>query len=107
MDYKNKYLKYKYKYFKLRKFLGGGIKEEAINEIKKLGFKSVESYGYSLRKSDGSYDGSAKKMGNFTIKLTGHPAQSASIYAKEGEDSQIPYWEKNSPWILLDSFGDH
>jgi len=46
-------------------------------------------------------------MGNFTFKMSGHPAQSASIYAKEGEDSEITFWAKNSPWILLDSFGDH
>lgn len=117
MDYQQKYLKYKAKYLQLRKLLGGGstdkinTKEEAIDEIKKLGHKSVEQYGYSLRNPNGSYDGTPKKIGKFTVILTGHPAQSASVYAKdgdfEGDYKLINYWAKDSGWVLLDSFGDH
>ena len=111
MDYQQKYLKYKAKYLQLREILGGGVKEEAIAEIKKLGFKSVEQYGYSLRNSNGSYDGTPKKIGKFTVIFTGHPAQSASVYAKEGDFEGdyklIKFWDNNSPWVLLDSFGDH
>ena len=111
MDYQQKYLKYKAKYLQLRKLLGGSMKEEAIAEIKKLGHKSVEQYGYSLRNPNGSYDGTPKKIGKFTVILTGHPAQSASVYAKdgdfEGDYKLINFWAKDSPWVLLDTFGDH
>ena len=75
-----------------------------IDILKKHGY-TVESFIREKHKSNpnGTYNTSTTELEGYTFKTQGHPAQSISLYAKEGADSNEPIVD-GKVWTYIDGF---
>jgi len=84
-----------------RNMRGGGLREDALAYLKKEGKEPSQLLSeLHKRNPNGSYTATTKKMGGFTFKSDGHPAQSMTLKAKKENNA-------NDKYENIFSYSDH